>query len=164
MMPEDEVILNLAHRTRKNLVFIDRHQNDPDVEEFTQLLNSMLGMLISLHEEYFKGNPQVTWEDVSHKPIGNQTIGHVENFSEFIEKLRHAFAHACFDLLGDPAQSRGEQEIVGIRVWNVSSRTPRPKIRVAKRFWEAILTKEELREITEVLLDYLERKHGPCKS
>ena len=71
MMPEDKEILTIAVRTQKNLAYIYRKSKEGEkekVEEFTQLLNSMLGMVISLREDYFKGNP-VSWEDVEEKNL-----------------------------------------------------------------------------------------------
>jgi len=72
MNPEDNKALVIAQRSRKNLDFIYTHKKKgADVEEFTQLLNSMLGMLICLREEYFKGR-EVTWDEVEEyglKPI-----------------------------------------------------------------------------------------------
>lgn len=45
--PKKEKTLEIAQRTRKNLEFIyNAKRQGKDVEEFTQLLNSMLGMLI----------------------------------------------------------------------------------------------------------------------
>lgn len=64
MNPVDKKALVIARRSRKNLDFIYAQKGkQADVEEFTQLLNSMLGMLICLREEYFKGS-EVTWDEV----------------------------------------------------------------------------------------------------
>ena len=49
MNPEDEKTLTIARRTRKNLEYIyNAKARKEDVEEFTQLLNSMLGMVITV--------------------------------------------------------------------------------------------------------------------
>ncbi len=62
--PKADKTLEIARRTRKNLNFIYAAKNQgQDVEEFTQLLNSMLGMLISLKEDYFAGS-HITWQKV----------------------------------------------------------------------------------------------------
>jgi hypothetical protein len=62
--PGDKKALEIARRSRKNLNFIYAQKRaGADVEEFTQLLNSMLGMLICLREEYFKGRV-VAWDVV----------------------------------------------------------------------------------------------------
>ena len=68
MMPEndDQAVLILAQRTRENLKYIDEKKSQCEpVSEFTQLLNSMLGMVISLREEYVKG-PSLSQEDVQY--------------------------------------------------------------------------------------------------
>jgi hypothetical protein len=46
--------VEIAQRTKQNLAFFDKEkQNGATVFEFTQLLNSMLGMLIIVSEDYF---------------------------------------------------------------------------------------------------------------
>ena len=65
MNPGHMKALIIAQRSRTNLDFIyEQKQKGEKVEEFTQLLNSMLGMLICLREEYFKGQDEVTWDAV----------------------------------------------------------------------------------------------------
>ncbi len=69
--PKDEKTLEIARRTRKNLEFIySANQQGKDVEEFTQLLNSMLGMLISLREDYFRGS-DIGWQRVQDLGLKN---------------------------------------------------------------------------------------------
>ena len=64
MRPEDERTLIIAQRTKKNLDFIYKKKEEgKDVEEFTQLLNSMLGTVINLREDYFKGR-DISWDNV----------------------------------------------------------------------------------------------------
>src|SRR5688500_18105832 len=108
MNPEDEKTLTIARRTRKNLEYIYKRKSEKeDVEEFTQLLNSMLGLVIGLREDYFKGS-QVSWEQVENlgllkgrnhlKSITGKKPSEVRprlkqvfSFSQLISKLRHAF-------------------------------------------------------------------------
>ena len=117
MNPGDRKALVIARRSRKNLDFIcDQKVKGEDVEEFTQLLNSMLGMLICLREEYFKGQ-EVTWDEVKKHGLPPMPIEgdpptpvspkleHSKSFSKLIGNLRHAFAHNCFVLVGNPIAS-----------------------------------------------------------
>ena len=161
MNPGDRKALVIARRSRKNLDFIyAQKQQKADVEEFTQLLNSMLGMLVCLREEYFKGQ-EVTWDNVKTyglKPIpiegdaSNTTspnLKHSKTFSRLISNLRHAFAHNCFELVGNP--------ITGVRVWNVpTGQENKPE----NRAWQAELSEEQLKEVATLFIDFLERKHG----
>jgi hypothetical protein len=69
MRPEDEKTLTIARRTKKNLEYIYQSKDEgKDVEEFTQLLNSMLGMVISLREDYYKGD-SIPWDTLEHKGL-----------------------------------------------------------------------------------------------
>lgn len=166
MMPDDEKALTIARRTRKNLDFIDRAKaQGEDVEEVTQLLNSMLGMLICLREEYFHGK-SVTWDDVRQHGLEPLNISAQErnkeedawkhdqpSFSQLITHLRHSFAHNCFLLVGDKSQPHGKREIVGLVVWNTPS---------DKKFknWEANVTIDQLRKIAYLFIEYLEKTRG----
>jgi hypothetical protein len=163
MNPGDKKALVIARRSRKNLDFIyAQKRQGADVEEFTQLLNSMLGMLISLREEYFtESEPKVTWDEVEKyglQPIRiegdaptqtSPNLKHTETFSELISNLRHAFAHNCFELVGDP--------ITGVRVWKIPNRTPNsPK----NRTWQAELSEQQLQQVAILFIDFLEKRHG----
>jgi hypothetical protein len=166
MMPDDEKALTIARRTRKNLDFIyTAKAQGEDVEEVTQLLNSMLGMLICLREEYFHGQ-SVTWDDVRRHNLEPVHISAQKrkddtdrweifqpSFSQLITHLRHSFAHNCFSLVGDESQPRGKREIVGLEVWN----TPTGK---QYKTWEANLTIDELKDIAYLFIDYLEKTRG----
>ena len=161
MNPGDKKALIIARRSRKNLAFFYEQKNQgADVEEFTQLLNSMLGMLICLREEYFKGH-EVTWDDV--KKHGLQPIpieGDPPNpdcpdlklsktFSELISNLRHAFSHNNFTLVGNP--------ITGIKIWNIPNRkADLPK----NRIWQTELSEHQLRQIAYLFIDFIEKEHG----
>jgi hypothetical protein len=161
MNPEDKKALVVAQRSRKNLDFIYAHKRQgADVEEFTQLLNSMLGMLICLREEYFKGR-EVTWDrvqeyDLQPIPIEGEVPTRIsprlqssKTFSKLIGNLRHAFAHNCFELVGNP--------ITGVRAWNIP---PGQVDSPENRIWQAELSEHALLQIANLFIDYLEKEHG----
>ncbi|MHC4352447.1 MAG: HEPN family nuclease [Planctomycetota bacterium] len=161
MNPGDKKALVIARRSRKNLDFIySQKQQGADVEEFTQLLNSMLGMLVCLREEYFRGE-EVTWKRVEEyglKPIRiegdapsklSPNLKQSKTFSRLISNLRHAFAHNCFELVGNP--------ITGVKVWNVPAGNEN---KCKNRNWQANLSEEQLREVATLFIDFLEKKHG----
>lgn len=161
MNPGDEKALIIAQRSRKNLNFIYTHKKQgADVEEFTQLLNSMLGMLICLREEYFKGRA-VAWDEVNRyrlQPVCINEDGPTQvsprlqpgkTFSDLISHLRHAFAHNCFELVGNP--------ITRVKVWNIPpGQADLPK----NRIWQAELSEQQLLQIANLFIDFLEKEHG----
>lgn len=149
---EDQQLLTIARRTKKNLEFIyeQKHQGE-DVEEFTQLLNSMLGMLVALREEYFKGR-EVTWDKVEEQMllVSDRVRRKGVSFSKVITRLRNAFAHGNYELLGYP-------EITGIRAWNI----PHGKANLPEnRNWKDDFTEDELKEIAYLFIGYLEKTRG----
>ena len=176
MMPKDveKEILTIAVRTQKNLEYIYKSKCEgADVEEFTQLLNSMLGMVISLREDYFKGEC-VSWEDVE-KEIPEELNGQINldalkeitgkpsnqkspnlepsstSFSRLITKLRHAFAHRNFNLI--PNES-GEK-ISGVTVWN-NCQIKRTEVEnLPDRIWEADILEEQLKDLAYLIVAYV---------
>ena len=120
----------------------------------------MLGMLICLREEYFKGQ-EVTWDKVEEyglRPIPiegdapTQTCPNLQlskTFSRLISNLRHAFAHDCFELIGNP--------IRGVRVWTIPSGNENLH---GNRTWQAEISEQQLRQIADLFIGFLEKKHG----
>ena len=165
MGPDDEKTLTIARRTKKNLDYIYKAKDQGgDVEEFTQLLNSMLGMIICLREEYFK-DKQVTWDDVASLGLPKINITDrdstekkpnlkkVNSFSQLITKVRHAFAHNCFSIETDGKSN----QIKGITVWNIPSgqeKTPQ------HRTWEAYLSEDKLKQLAYLFIDFIEAELG----
>lgn len=170
MEPEDEKTLTIARRTRKNLDFINAQKAlGADVEEFTQLLNSMLGMVISIREDYFKGS-SVDWETL--KDIGalsgkeqlrnkvgksatpeTPRLQKAGSFSQLLARLRHAFAHNCFSLIIDPAT----KQITGVTLWNA----PKGKEKIlGLREWEEDFSEQGLASMAHLVLEYLEKELG----
>ena len=130
MGPEDEKTLIIAQRTRKNLDYIyEARSKQEDVEEFTQLLNSMLSMIICIREDYFKEGC-ISWDEIERKGLkhynselrdlaGDQAkiqspkLKTISSFSQLTTKMRHAFAHNCFALNIDETT----KQITGVTVW-----------------------------------------------
>lgn len=161
MNPGDKKALIIALRSRKNLDFVyAQKRQGADVEEFTQLLNSMLGMLICLREEYFK-EKEVTWNEV--KMLGfdpividgdtpTQTCPNLQpskTFSKLISNLRQGFAHNNFEFIGDP--------ITGVRIWNIQRNK---KDLPHNRIWQAEISEQQLYQIAKLFSEFLEKKHG----
>jgi hypothetical protein len=166
MNPGDEKTLAVARRTKKNLEFIYAKKEEADVEEFTQLINSMLGMLICVREDYTLGE-EISWQNVQERGLQrldiperremrkNPDLASVNNFNQWITNIRHALAHNNYELLGDP--------ITHIRVWT-TKKISRDTDREQRRWiryqtdnwtWEAVLSEDELYKVANTLLDYL---------
>ena len=150
MMPHDKALLTLARRTQENLKYINEKKCQKEsVNEFTQLLNSMLCMVISLREEYLNEN-HIGWEELEKLEVPLRSIAE-ENFSEeLIANLRHAFAHGNFRLI--PA-SDGSNDIAGVTVWNVP-------LNKNKDIWKADLLEKELMDLANKFVEYIEKKYG----
>lgn len=170
MNPSDEKTLTIAQRTRKNLEYIyTKKAIGDDVEEFTQLLNSMLGMVISLRENYFKGS-QVMWQKIEELGLlekrqnlkvlvgKNATpkspkLEKVNSFSQLFTKLRHAFSHNCFKL----EINKNSNQIRGVTVWNIPQDLDNePK----NRIWEEYFSEVNLKDLAYLTVEYIEKEIG----
>jgi len=152
MEPFDEKTIEIARRTRSNLRYIDeQHERGEKVYTFTHLFNSMLGMLVCVRENYYKGSNSrsVEWADLmkwNQLEPSPEIMDKADAFSTLISNLRHAFAHSNYDFI-----SNSDRKISGIRVW---------KIENGIETWNATLTEEELREIANLAVEYLELMFG----
>ena len=157
MNPSDEKTIEIARRTRKNLeyVFAQYNRGEP-VYEFTQLFNSMLGILVCLREEYYIGS-SIEWSEVEKKGLSAKASfkKHGDNFTRLISNVRHAFAHSNYEF---KAQNR---TIVGVKLWNVRSNTnPNDRRKKENWTWQAEFTEDELRAFAYLMLNYLEQHFG----
>lgn len=117
-------------------------------------------MLICLREEHFKGK-RVSWEHVKSMGFEKVKVKEFEpsasspklkiseSFNQLIAKMRHGFAHNCFELIGDP--------ITGVRIWNIPPGTENDMV---NRVWDAEITEEQLCQIANLFIKYLEKTHG----
>lgn len=176
MMPEDEKTLTIACRTMKNLNYIYSQKNEKEpVEEFTQLINSMLGIVISLREDYFKRSA-IAWDDVEasidskekeefdnlklksegdNVSEGKPELKKINTFSQLMANVRHAFSHNNFTLIS------GENKVItAIELWNIPQRKENKEI---NRTWEVTFLEEELLYFINVIFTHLEKTIGTCK-
>lgn len=170
MNDEDEKTLTLALRTRENLEFIyNKKEIGEKVQEFTQLLNSMLGMVISLREDYFKGS-HIDWKDIEElgllekrenlkNIVGEKAtkispnLQQINSFSQLITKVRNAFAHNCFELIKD----NKSKQIIGVTIWNINIGQKNITI---NRVWEAYFSEQNLKDLAYLIVEYLEKELG----
>lgn len=142
MMYED-VIANFAKRTDANLRTIRQLAREGGVTpafEVTQLVNSMLGLLVFPQQQYLDRIPETPIADLASSgcPIP-EVLGdypQVPNLRQLVRMLRNAITH--YNLKFEPGVGN---EIKALTVWNTEPRT-------GKVTWKARLTVADLDAIT----------------
>jgi len=89
---EDEFIL----RTEKNLRTIENlHAQGENVYEVTQLINSLLGLLVFPREVFLNHIPRISRETMIRRgwPLPLEPVGQVRDLRELVIKLRNGIAH-----------------------------------------------------------------------
>jgi hypothetical protein len=107
-----------AERTRTNLMFIERHVRDnpasPEVYEVTQLLNSLLWLVVAA-DEWLVIDDTVSLETLRHEGFprlrltGKKPPTDLKTLTSF---LRNAVSHVNLDFVGEMGQ------ITEVRLWN----------------------------------------------
>jgi len=108
---EDEFI----SRTEKNLRAIEKlSQEGESVYEVTQLINSLLGLLVYPKENFFEEIPEITRETMIKQgwPLPDEEISQIQNLRKLVKNMRNAVAHFNVELITD------KNEIEGIRFKN----------------------------------------------
>jgi len=154
-MKYEHVIRDFANRTCKNLEYIDNCREDPDIEvyEVTQLINSMLGLLVFPQQRFFNSIPETPlgeletqgWPRIEPTPKiqASEYFKPCTILRELVRVLHHTIAHFNIEFL-----SKKSGEISGIRIWNIDPRKgDRPKT------WEAEISIETLCRITELFIE-----------
>jgi len=151
-MNYQNLVKDFALRTKHNLRALRDIQNSgKEVYEVTQLINSMLGLLIFPKENYFRSIPRKTTEELLSegwsipKVVGN--FPQVRDLRELIRYLRNAIAHFNIEFYDE-----GTNKIKGIIVWN----TP-PGSDIEN--WRAKMSIKELESITEKFLALITSKN-----
>lgn len=147
-MDYQNLVVDFANRTRQNLHVIQAmSQNNVKVYEVTQLINSMLGLLIFPKENFYKTIPPLSIKELEEdgwkipKVIGN--FKQVENLQQLIRYLRNAIAHFHLEFYTDE-----NDQIKGVQVWNIPLGKKDPD-------WKVKLTIKELESITEKFLQLI---------
>lgn len=149
MMYED-VVADFAKRTIANLRAIRqmRHESDrAPVYEVTQLINSMLGLLVFPQQRYVDRIPTTPLVELERQgwPVP-QVVGDYPQVSDLrglVRMLRNAISH--FNLEFHPSD---DNEIDRLTVWNTEPRT-------GKVTWKAQLSVSDLDAITERFVELL---------
>lgn len=143
-----DVVREFAQRTRTNLAAIDRLLADGhDVYETTQLVNSMLGLLVFPQQEYVDQIPRTPLAKLQSEgwPVPKVTAGftQVGDLNQLIRYLRNSIANFNIRFIADDQQ----RHIKGLIVWNENAK--------GVKTWEAELSKEDLRGIADRFVDLL---------
>ncbi|MDM0051396.1 HEPN family nuclease [Variovorax sp. J22R115] len=148
MMYED-IVADLAARTSANLRAIrEIRQNNREapVYEVTQLINSMLGLLVFPQQRYVDRIPRTPLAELQEQgwPVPKVTGNHpqVEDLRDLVRMLRNAIAH--FNLAFRPD---AENEIKTLTVWNTNLK--------GTETWRAELSIADLDAITERFIELL---------
>lgn len=149
MMYED-VVADFAKRTTANLRAIRQlHESNSGISvyEVTQLINSMLGLLVFPQQRYIDRVPKTSLDDLASQgwPVP-QLVGdypQVSDLQELVRMLRNAIAHFNLEF-----HQGVDGEIAGLTVWNTQPRTN-------KVTWKAKLSISDLEAITEKFVQLL---------
>lgn len=157
-MNYQNIVVDFVYRTRKNLEYIDEHINDPSVKIFetTQLINSMLGLLIFPEQRYFNNIPEISLKELleqgwpriepTKRVKGSPDFVDCSNLKDLMKCLRNSIAHFNIKFLANE-----KDEIIGLRIWNIDLRKKTKPIT-----WEADLSLYDLRLITFKFIELME--------
>lgn len=147
---EDEFI----SRTEKNLRAIEKLSREGEsVYEVTQLINSLLGLLVYPNER-LKKIPEITWETMIKQewPLPTGENAQVSGLKQLIRYMRNAVAHFDIEFIAD------NNEIVGIRFKNEGALDEGSKTRP----WIGEYRLEALKSFVDMFLDHIS-KNKPLK-
>ena len=149
-MNYQNLVRDFAHRTRDNLEVLRNLQKiKPDVEvyEVTQLINSMLGLLVFPQQRYFDHIPKTPLGELASQgwpiPKVEGNYPQVKDLLELFRYLRNSITHCNLEFLSDE-----REQISGLCVWNTNPRNGRTT-------WKARLTIEDIEKITGKLIHLL---------
>ena len=111
------LIHDFAERTRANLDTLRRLQSEGPTYEVTQLINSLLGLLVFPEEKFFKDIPETPLSELEAEdwpiPKVSGNFEQARHLRELARYLRNAVAHCNVKFTSDE-----RDEISGIMVWN----------------------------------------------
>ena len=141
-MVYENLLRDFTQRTLKNLELIENQKlDDPDAEvyEVTQLINSLLGLVVLPQEAQFKKIPTTPLANLVRQgwAIPQTVVNHPKtpNLRKLIYYLRNAVAHFNIKFTTD------DYVLTGVKMWN--------KTRSGKVDWAVDLSLVELRDIVK---------------
>lgn len=150
-MEYQNVVRDFARRTRQNLDLLrDLQIQNPKLEiyEVTQLINSMLGLLVFPQQQYYGRIPATSLDELARQgwPIPDVIGNHpqVSDLNQLVRYLRNAIAHCNVEFLSDETL-----HIHGIVVWNFSGN---------RINWKAKLSLQDIETLTDKFIDLLTKE------
>ena len=135
-------------RTQKNLIAIECLKDiSCKVYEVTQLLNSMLGLLIFPKERFFEKIQNKRWDMMVKEewPLPSEDYSHVSDLKQLITNMRNAVAHCNIELIPEHG------EIISIEFrdypWGDNHKEPH---------WKGVYDVASLRKFVDMLLDHIQ--------
>lgn len=143
-------IHTFVNRTRDNLEVIRaiKRGESPNrkVWEFTQLINSMLGLLVFPQQEYLESIPKIPLdklrEDGWRIPKVADGFCDPEDLQQLFRKLRNSVAHFNIEFIVE------DQQLSGLTIWNTDPNT-------GVTNWLAEISKEDLEDLTNRFVNLL---------
>ena len=139
-MEYKNLVKDFADRTEHNLNIIEKinaHENQA-AYEVTQLINSLLGLLILPQQEFFNSIPTDSIDKARKDgwtiPDPMDDFRQVDNLSVFLRYLRNGVSHFNIKFLST------DEQISGIEIWN---QPPRSEIN-----WKINLSIHDIKSIT----------------
>jgi len=160
-MEYKELIRDFAKRTRINLSIFRRIQKEhpeiiehykkeepqTDMYEVTQLINSLLGLLVFPRKEFVGKIPYKKIIELKQEgwpiPRIKGDYAQVNNLNQLVRCLRNAIAHCNIEFISD-----SNKKIIGLELWNED-----PKVNIIT--WRAELTIEEIDIIGNKFIDLI---------
>ncbi|MCZ6773359.1 MAG: HEPN family nuclease [Proteobacteria bacterium] len=135
-------VKDFAERSRSNLMRLEaKERRGGKYYEVTQLINSLLGMLVFIQED--ESLPNVRVECIQDFPSITTTVGAQKGkLRSLIKALRDAVAHGQIKDF-----SEDDKTIAGFTFWTTSTRGKKPRAPV----WKVALTLENIRWIANYL-------------
>jgi hypothetical protein len=145
MNPED-IVRDFATRTKANLRVIEALESAGlEVYEVTQLVNSLLGLLVFPQQRYFRRIPETPLETLAQdgwpKPLVEGDFPSVKTLKDLMRYLRNAIAHFNVEYISDDSN-----QIQGMRVWNM---------RRGEENWSVELSLGEIRLAVDKFLELM---------
>jgi hypothetical protein len=139
------VVRDFAARTLHNLRFIDEHyrlfregKHDTEVYEVTQLINSMLGLLVFPKETFWNHLKPMKFEEIPNCPFKKHE--NAPNLRELIRLMRNSFSHFNLEIKAQEDKP-DEDYIYAIEMYNINKQE--------KETWRDRVTVFELQEFIE---------------
>ena len=146
-MEYKNLVIDFAERTKQNNEMLRKLQiENPNLEfyEVTQLINSLLGLLVFPQQEYVDNIPKTPLDELEKlgwpipKVVGDYP--QVKNLNQLVRYLRNSIAHFNIKFINE------SQKIAGLTVWNKKGH---------EITWKATLTISDIEEITNRFVDLM---------